>query len=178
MRATQTIVSQVGAMKNMVSDFADYARGPALRLTRLDMHKLIREVLGLYEANVIPIALKLEAAHSEVNGDATRLRQVIHNLLQNAQDALLTVTQPQITLSTSMKSGEIHLSVADNGSGFPESVLSRAFEPYMTTKTKGTGLGLAIVKKIVEEHGGRINIENYPSGGAHINIRLPLTEEA
>lgn len=177
LRATQTIVSQVGAMKNMVSDFADYARGPALKLTRLDMHKLVSEVLGLYEANAIPITLNLETPRSEVNGDATRLRQVIHNLLQNAQDALQLAAQPQITLSTSLQQGEIQLSVADNGAGFPENVLSRAFEPYMTTKTKGTGLGLAIVKKIVEEHGGRINVENNVSGGARVNILLPLAEE-
>ena len=177
-RATQTIVSQVGAMKNMVSDFADYARGPALKLTRLDMHKLIGEVLGLYEANAVPNVLKLEASRSEIVGDATRLRQVIHNLLQNAQDALQSVAQPQITLSTTLHQEEIQLCVEDNGAGFPESVLSRAFEPYMTTKTKGTGLGLAIVKKIVEEHGGRITIENNVNGGAQVNIYLPLAEGA
>ncbi len=176
-RATETIVSQVGAMKNMVSDFADYARGPALKLARLDMHRLIREVLGLYEANAIPNLLKLEASKSEVNGDATRLRQVIHNLLQNAQDALQGVARPQITLSTATHGGEIHMHVEDNGAGFPESVLSRAFEPYVTTKTKGTGLGLAIVRKIVEEHGGHIGIENCASGGARVSIRLPLAEE-
>ncbi|MFZ3016969.1 MAG: ATP-binding protein [Gallionella sp.] len=177
-RATQTIVSQVGAMKNMVGDFANYARGPALRLTRLDMHQLIREVLGLYEANSIPIALKLEAARSEVNGDATRLRQVIHNLLLNAQDALQGQAQPQIAVSTQFHDGEILLQVEDNGAGFPQSVLSRAFEPYMTTKSKGTGLGLAIVKKIVEEHGGHIAIANGENGGARIDIVLPLVEEA
>jgi nitrogen fixation/metabolism regulation signal transduction histidine kinase len=176
-RATQTIVSQVGAMKNMVSDFANYARGPALKLSRLDVHKLIKEVLGLYETNVILIVLKLDAVRSEVNGDATRLRQVIHNLLQNAQDALHGIAQPQITLHTETQNGEIRLRVKDNGTGFPESVLSRAFEPYMTTKAKGTGLGLAIVKKIVEEHGGRITIENNVSGGACISISFPLVEE-
>ncbi len=177
-RATQTIVSQVGAMKNMVNDFADYARGPTLKLAHLDMHKLIKEVLGLYEANAIPNVLKLEAQRSGINGDATRLRQVIHNLLQNAQDALQGIAHPQITLSTAVHQGEIQLSVEDNGAGFPESILSRAFEPYMTTKTKGTGLGLAIVKKIVEEHGGNIAIENNIAGGACIKVRLPLVEEA
>ncbi len=176
-RATQTIVSQVTAMKNMVSDFANYARGPALKLSHLEVHKLIREVLDLYETNAILTVLKLDASQSEVNGDATRLRQVIHNLLQNAQDALQGVAQPQITLHTETQNGEIHLWVEDNGAGFPESVLSRAFEPYMTTKAKGTGLGLAIVKKIVEEHGGHINIENNVSGGARVSIVLPLVEE-
>ena len=176
-RATQTIVSQVAAMKNMVSDFANYARGPALKLSRLEVHKLIKEVLGLYETNAILIVLKLDASQSEVNGDATRLRQVIHNLLQNAQDALQGVVQPQITLHTETQNGEIHLWVEDNGTGFSESVLSRAFEPYMTTKAKGTGLGLAIVKKIVEEHGGHIIIENIASSGARVSIALPLIEE-
>jgi len=176
-RATQTIVSQVSAMKNMVSDFADYARGPSLKLTRLDLHRLIREVLGLYEANAVPITLNLLAGHAEINGDATRLRQVLHNLLQNAQDALQEVTQAEIIVSSETERGEIHLRVSDNGAGFPESVLSRAFEPYMTTKTKGTGLGLAIVKKIIEEHGGRITLENGVNGGAYVNISLSLNEE-
>jgi nitrogen fixation/metabolism regulation signal transduction histidine kinase len=165
-------------MKNMVSDFANYARGPALKLTHLDLHKLIKEVLGLYETNVTLIVLKLDATRSEVNGDATRLRQVIHNLLQNSQDALQGIAQPKITLHTELRNGEIHLWVEDNGAGFPESVLTRSFEPYMTTKAKGTGLGLAIVKKIVEEHGGHITIENIVSGGARVNISLPLVEEA
>lgn len=176
-RATQTIVSQVSAMKNMVSDFADYARGPSLKLTRLDLHRLIREVLGLYEANAVPITLNLQAGHAEINGDATRLRQVLHNLLQNAQDALQGVPQAEIIVSSETERGEIHLRVSDNGTGFPEKVLSRAFEPYMTTKTKGTGLGLAIVKKIIEEHGGRITLENGVNGGAHVNISLSLNEE-
>lgn len=176
-RATQTIVSQVSAMKNMVSDFADYARGPSLKLTRLDLHRLIREVLGLYEANAVPITLNLQAGHAEINGDATRLRQVLHNLLQNAQDALQGVPQAEIIVSSETERGEIHLRVSDNGTGFPENVLSRAFEPYMTTKTKGTGLGLAIVKKIIEEHGGRITLENGVNGGAYVNISLSLSEE-
>jgi nitrogen fixation/metabolism regulation signal transduction histidine kinase len=177
-RATRTIVSQVTAMKNMVVDFANYARGPALKLSRLDLHQLIKEVLGLYEANAIPTLLNLDAPRSEVNGDATRLRQVIHNLLQNAQDALHGVEHPRIMLSTETLGGKIHLLVEDRGMGFPESVLARAFEPYMTTKNKGTGLGLAIVKKIVEEHGGQIAIENVAGGGARVSIILPLVEEA
>lgn len=176
-RATQTIVSQVAAMKNMVSDFADYARGPVLKLTSLDMHRLVREVLGLYEANAVPITLHLQANRAEVNGDATRLRQVLHNLLQNAQDALQGVPNPQITLSTENAQGEIHLRVLDNGSGFSENALSRVFEPYMTTKTKGTGLGLAIVKKIIEEHGGRISVENHVNGGACVTFSLPMNGE-
>ncbi|MFA7399737.1 MAG: ATP-binding protein, partial [Sideroxydans sp.] len=174
-RATQTIVSQVAAMKNMVTDFADYARVPAPKLVRLDIHQLINEVMGLYEANSSPITLRLDANRTLVDGDATRLRQVVHNLLQNAHDALQQTALRQIVLSTTTTpEGMLKLTIADNGSGFPEHLLARAFEPYMTTKPKGTGLGLPIVKKIVEEHGGRISIDNQPQGGTCVSILLPL----
>lgn len=176
--ATQTIVSQVAAMKNMVNDFANYARGPAVKLQRLDFHELIREVLGLYEGTTIPIVLELNAERHEINGDATRLRQILHNLLQNAEDALHGSSDPRITLRTESHDAEISLHVTDNGAGFSAGVLTSAFEPYMTTKKKGTGLGLAIVKKIVEEHGGHIAIENTLAGGANVTVVLPLAEEA
>jgi nitrogen fixation/metabolism regulation signal transduction histidine kinase len=173
-RATQTIVSQVAAMKNMVMEFSDFARAPSPKMAALDMHLLLREVLGLYEASKSPIKLHLEAEHSWIKGDATRLRQVIHNLLQNAQEELHEVTLPQIILSTSSAHRFFKMCLQDNGQGFPEHLLSRAFEPYVTTKSKGTGLGLAIVKKIVEEHGGTIAIENIPEGGTRVSVLLPL----
>ncbi len=176
-RATQTIVSQVAAMKNMVTEFADYARAPAPKLMVLDMHLLLREVLGLYEANSSPITLRFNATQAWVKGDATRLRQVIHNLLQNSYDALQNVTQREIILSTTEEGGALKLCVQDNGCGFPEHLLARAFEPYRTTKPKGTGLGLAIVKKIVEEHGGSIVIENVAAGGTRVSVTLPLLIE-
>ncbi|MBI5890528.1 MAG: HAMP domain-containing protein [Nitrosomonadales bacterium] len=174
-RAIQTIVSQVAAMKNMVTEFANYARAPATRMVPLDMHQLLNEVMGLYEANSSPIALQLNAQQTWLNGDATRLRQVIHNLLQNAHDALQHTDHPQIVLATeNTEEGALKLMVRDNGSGVPEQLLGRLFEPYMTSKQKGTGLGLAIVKKIVEEHGGKINIENQQSGGTCVSVILPL----
>lgn len=175
-RATDTIVSQVAALKNMVADFADYARAPAPKLMPLELHQLLNEVMGLYEANSSPIELRLNATKTRINGDATRLRQVVHNLLQNAHDALQQTQNRQITLSTSdAQQDMILLSITDNGSGFPEHLLARAFEPYMTSKPKGTGLGLPIVKKIVEEHGGKITIENQNQGGTCVNVLLPLT---
>jgi nitrogen fixation/metabolism regulation signal transduction histidine kinase len=173
-RATQTIVNQVGAMKNMVSDFANYARGPALKLVPLDIHELIQEVLSLYEAHAAVIELDLQARSVMVSADATRLRQVLHNLLQNAQDALLDASAPLIRISSRNQADQIVLQIEDNGTGFATDVLAKAFEPYMTTKVKGTGLGLAIVKKIVEEHNGHIDIENGQSGGASVTIYLPL----
>jgi PAS domain S-box-containing protein len=176
-RATQTIVSQVAALKNMVADFADYARAPAPKLTLLDMHQLLNEVMGLYEANSSPITLQLGADRTLLNGDGTRLRQVVHNLLHNAHDALQHVEHPQITVVTASDSREFSLMVSDNGSGIQEHILARIFEPYMTTKTKGTGLGLPIVKKIIEEHGGNISIENQPAGGTRVRVCLPLALE-
>jgi PAS domain S-box-containing protein len=174
-RATQTIVSQVAAMKNMVMEFANYARAPATRMVQLDMHQLLNEVMGLYEANSSPITLQLGAQRTLINGDATRLRQVIHNLLQNAHDALQQTRHPQIVLATeNTADGALKLMVRDNGSGIPENLLGRLFEPYMTTKQKGTGLGLAIVKKIVEEHGGKITMERQPAGGTCVSVILPL----
>jgi len=176
-RATQTIVSQVAAMKNMVADFADYARAPAPKLTLLDMHQLINEVMGLYEANSSPITLVLDATDTYLHGDPTRLRQVVHNLLHNAHDALQQTSYPCIQLSTSSNDGEFVLKVSDNGCGVPENFIAKIFEPYMTTKSKGTGLGLPIVKKIVEEHGGSIVVENKSSGGTQATVRLPLAQE-
>jgi len=173
-RATQTIVSQVAAMKNMVTEFADYARAPAPKLVELDVHQLLREVLGLYEANSSHITLHLDAQQAWVRGDATRLRQVIHNLLQNSHDALQHVEQRKISIGTWVEHDAFKLYIQDNGSGFPAHLVARAFEPYMTTKHKGTGLGLAIVKKIVEEHSGSIEIENVDTGGTRVSITLPL----
>ncbi|NCN88371.1 MAG: HAMP domain-containing protein [Gallionella sp.] len=177
-RATATIVSQVAAMKSMVSDFADYARVPAAQLAPLDLHALLREVTGLYEANSSPVTLRLQASRARIEGDATRLRQVVHNLLQNAHDALQQTADPQIVLATEdAPHNMLCLSVTDNGSGFTEHFLAKAFDPYATTKPKGTGLGLPIVKRIVEEHGGSISIQSTQSGGARIAILLPLLQQ-
>lgn len=177
-RATATIVSQVDAMKNMVSDFADYARVPSAQMVPQDLHRLLREVAGLYEDNRIPVALHLEATRHLISGDATRLRQVLHNLLQNAQDALQQAAEPRIILATAdAEYNRLRLSVTDNGCGIPENFLARAFEPYATTKPKGTGLGLSIVKKIVEEHGGSISILSSPADGTCIEILLPTQGE-
>ena len=173
-RATQTIVNQVAAMKSMVDAFAGYARMPRARLEALDINALVHEVLALYDAKALGLQLNLAADLPSISGDSTLLRQVIHNLLQNAQDALADHPAPGVEVSTQLKNNTVCLSVKDNGAGFPEHLMTRLFEPYATTKAKGTGLGLAIVKKIVEEHQGKIQIENRKSGGAVIRIALPV----
>ncbi len=173
-RATNTIVSQVGAMKTMVNEFSEYARAPALNLSEVDINRLIEDVMALYEPTRIAIDVKLSKTKAMVLGDVTMLRQVLHNLLQNAQDALEGKDQPVIVLSTSMQDENVHLTVSDNGDGFPPEMMARVFEPYITTKRHGTGLGLAIVKKIVDEHKGTIRIENGEHGGASVTIILPV----
>ncbi|MFZ5573579.1 MAG: ATP-binding protein [Pseudomonadota bacterium] len=176
-RATQTIVNQVAAMKAMVDAFANYARMPRAKLEALDLNALIKEVLTLYDAGATGLRLDLQPDLPRIAGDSTLLRQVIHNLLQNAQDALAGRPEPKIEVSTRIKNHAVCLTVRDNGAGFPEHLMTRLFEPYATTKAKGTGLGLAIVKKIVEEHHGRIEIENLKAGGAEIRIGLPIHSE-
>ena len=175
-RSTATIVNQVDALKNMVNDFSEYARSSKLTTRSLDLNRLIREVLVLYESMGEKIDVQLADPLPLIDGDATRLRQVIHNLVQNALDALQGLPDPRVVVSTCRMSDAIRLSVADNGQGFSEELLGRIFEPYVTTKSKGTGLGLPIVKKIVEEHHGKIAVSNLEQGGAEISILFPLPE--
>jgi nitrogen fixation/metabolism regulation signal transduction histidine kinase len=133
-------------------------------------------VLALYEAHRLVIVPDLEEGLSLVQGDPARLRQVFHNLLQNAEQAVAERADPRIVVRTNETDGAARLAVLDNGPGFPPEILARAFEPYVTTKSKGTGLGLAIVKKIVEEHNGSIQIANLAGGGAEVSILLPLAK--
>ena len=176
-RGTQTIINQVQSMKRMVDDFRDYARLPVPEVAPLDLNALIGEVLGLYESSSATIDTRLSGSLPPVLGDPTQLRQVIHNLLRNAEDALEGRDGAQIHILTDVVGRFARLLIGDNGPGFPVELLPRIFEPYVTTKARGTGLGLPIVKKIIEEHLGTIEINNAPEGGARIDIRLPLVKE-
>ena len=171
-RSVNTIVSQVQAMQTLVNEFRDYARLPAAQMAPLDLNELAGEVLALYgqaQDNGLLVA-RLDAGLPRIQGDATQLRQVIHNLVQNALDAVADRPDGQAELVTSTARGEhgelraVRLTVIDNGPGFADKVLKRAFEPYVTTKTKGTGLGLAVVKKIADEHGARVRAANLHAG--------------
>jgi PAS domain S-box-containing protein len=177
-RSTQTIVNQVAALKAMVDAFSLYARSPVPDLQPLDLNLLTREVLGLYESSRPAMQIELAANLPLVSGDTAKLRQVIHNLLQNAEQAVSDVAVPRIVVRTEAIDSGVQLTMRDNGPGFPEALMGRVFEPYVTTKAKGTGLGLAIVKKIVEEHNGTIAVANDPSGGASVTIILPSARAA
>jgi len=176
-RSVGTIVNQVQAMKQLVNEFRDYARLPAAHLKALDLNELVGEVLALYATAQESGHLRADCAPTlpPIIGDATQLRQVIHNLVQNALDAVADQPDGLVRVHTEAARNEqgtlraVRLAVIDNGPGFSDKVLKRAFEPYITTKSKGTGLGLAVVKKIADEHGARIRIANLsaePAGPA------------
>ena len=183
-KSVKTIVDQVDAMKRLVNEFRDYARLPAADLKPVDLNALLVDVLQLYNVENASIALhtELDERCPPIRGDAQQIRQVIHNLLQNAQDAA------EAAASSSGRAGEVvvrtrlgdsgqrvRLTVQDSGPGFAENILKRAFEPYVTTKTKGTGLGLAVVKKIADEHGARIELSNRVVDGAVAGAQVSLS---
>ena len=191
-KSVKTIVDQVDAMKRLVNEFRDYARLPAAELKPVDLNALISDVMQLYlhdnhsdghggrrsdAAAAVPVVTELDPKTPLIQGDAQQLRQVIHNLLQNAQDAQEGKEGARVTLKTeySDTSKRVRLIVRDNGAGFPEHILKRAFEPYVTTKVKGTGLGLAVVKKTADEHGARIDISNRVVDGAVQGAQVSLS---
>jgi nitrogen fixation/metabolism regulation signal transduction histidine kinase len=175
-RATRTIVQQVETLKEMVNAFGDYARAPKLQLEPLNLYELVRDVAELYQGFKMRIHLELAEPPPLMNGDAGRLRQLLHNLFKNAMEAVQHNRRGELWVRSRwvFEAGErlIDLSFEDNGSGFSEQVLERLFEPYVTTKTRGTGLGLAIVKKIVEEHNGQIRAHNTEQNHACIELRF------
>ncbi|MGI9272405.1 MAG: ATP-binding protein [Woeseiaceae bacterium] len=183
-RATHTIVQQVEAMKEMVNAFSDYARAPDMDIGLFSMDKLAHEVVDLYRAqdSNIDIVLTSDPTMPMIEADIGRVRQILHNLLRNATEALENSDDGQIDVHVSAaeidNTDVIQIKVQDNGPGFREGSLAQVFDPYVTTKPKGTGLGLAIVKKLVEEHIGSIRAFNGTDGGAVISIRLPLNEAA
>ncbi|OGB34942.1 MAG: PAS domain-containing sensor histidine kinase [Burkholderiales bacterium RIFCSPLOWO2_12_FULL_61_40] len=183
-KSVKTIVDQVDAMKRLVNEFRDYARLPAADLKPVDLNALVLDILQLYdnEAAIVPIRIELDPLCPVVRGDAQQLRQVIHNLLQNAMDASeAALVDPPMDRSVVLRtqwqpsSGRVRLSVLDYGTGFPDHILKRAFEPYVTTKARGTGLGLAVVKKIADEHGSRIDLANRIVDGVVIGAQVSLS---
>ncbi len=176
-KAVSTIVNQVDAMKTMVNEFSEYARAPKLNLELTDINETIKEISHLFENSGIKITTTLLKGLPKIKVDINMMRQVLINLIQNAQDAMVNNTKkPSIKINTNKYKNYLILSIEDNGPGFSADILKKAFEPYVTTKSHGTGLGLAIVKKIIEEHEGTIAVENIKNGGANINIQLPISK--
>lgn len=183
-RGTETIVQQVEAMKEMVNAFSEYARAPRFEMAEVNLNQLVREVTDLYRAQVagrgVRLDVQLDPAVASMVADRGRLRQLLHNLLTNAVEALEGQGEGAIAVATLLaeRNGEevVEISVEDNGPGFQRELIGQVFDPYVTTKPRGTGLGLAIVRKIVEEHGGHVEADNRAGGGARVRVELPLNE--
>ena len=178
-KSVKTIVDQVDALQRLVNEFRDFGRLPQARLQALDLNHLLQEMMPLYDNDnaLVPVSWHLNADIPLVSGDAAQLRQVVHNLIQNAQDASAQSTQPMVHVWTEQAatSQRVRLRIVDNGIGFSDSVLQRAFEPYVTTKAGGTGLGLAVVKKIADEHQARIEIKNRLEGDETVGAQVSLS---
>jgi len=180
-KSVKTIVEQVAAMKRLVNEFRDYARLPSAELKPLDLNQLILDVMGLYapepseRVTRAQVFTDLDPTLPLIEGDAQQLRQVVHNLLQNAQDASDPQTHVMLVTRWSPARKRVKLTVLDEGAGFAPNILQRAFEPYVTTKTKGTGLGLAVVKKIADEHGARLDIANRVEDGVVKGAQVSLS---
>ncbi|HVN44228.1 MAG TPA: ATP-binding protein [Steroidobacteraceae bacterium] len=181
-RGTRTIVQQVETMQQMVNAFSEYARAPEMHITRFSLNQLVTEVADLYRSQAprTRIHLDLDEHIEGIEADRGRVRQILNNLVTNALEALEGVAAPLLEITTRIDSSAdaayATLTVCDNGPGFPRELLGRVFDPYVTSKPKGTGLGLAIVKKIIEEHGGRIDADNRPEGGARVRVVLPVKD--
>jgi nitrogen fixation/metabolism regulation signal transduction histidine kinase len=177
-RSIATIVNQVEAMKHMVNDFRDYAKTPPPTLAPLDLNALVRELFQLYEADAALLHADLAPDLPLVLADGSQMRQVLHNLIKNAREALAehppAADRPRVAVATRREERRALLTVSDNGPGFGAQILPRACEPYVTSKAKGTGLGLAIVRKIVEDHKGELRLANRDGGGAEVTVKLPL----
>ena len=180
-RATHTIVQQVEAMRDMVNAFSEYARAPEMNLIDINLNLLIRQVTELYlgQKNQPTVLLDLEENLPDISVDAVRIRQVLHNVIRNALEALGEQEDGQVIVATRLVKTDsvqhIEITVDDNGPGLPPEYREEIFDPYVTTKVKGTGLGLAIVKKLVEEHGGEVIIYSEAGEGTHVKIVLPVS---
>ena len=183
-KSVKTIVDQVDALQRLVNEFRDFGRLPQARLQALDLNEMLSEMMPLYDNlnAVVPVSWQLQEGLPPILGDAAQLRQVVHNLIQNAQDACAPLPQAHVEVRTEMRpqSQRVRLSIQDNGTGFSEAVLQRAFEPYVTTKASGTGLGLAVVKKIADEHHARIELKNKLQNelvsGAQVSLSFRLAD--
>lgn len=178
-RSTRTIVQQVEAMKEMVDDFSEYAKPSKKQTVAIDLPGLVQEVLALYALKSSSVKFKADyqAGQLMMSGDPVSIRQVLHNLIKNALEAIDAQGLIEISLHRVQKNTTdfIEIALYDDGPGIKDGQIEKIFEPYVTTKTKGTGLGLAIVKKIIEEHGGAIWVDTSRKVGAGFIIQLPAS---
>lgn len=190
-----TIVRQVGDIGNMVDEFASFAQMPSASLKKGDIIKCIKEAIFLQKVGNpnIDIVVQLPNERMDLYIDRRLITQVITNIVKNATESIETAfvenllnhedgDKGKITLSISQDETLYKILICDNGIGLPQMGRHKLLEPYMTTRSKGTGLGLAIVKRIMEEHGGSIDlgdapVKNSSDHGAMITLSFPLKYE-
>jgi two-component system nitrogen regulation sensor histidine kinase NtrY len=182
---TETIVRQVGDIGRMVDEFSAFARMPSPVMKAIDLSETCQQALFLQRNahSKIGFAFSQPDDRPQVPCDSRQLSQAVTNLLQNAADAIegriaegRDLPKGQVRMILDYADGEAWITVEDNGKGLPSVDRDRLTEPYVTTRTKGTGLGLAIVKKIMEDHGGRLVLEDRPGGGARVSLVFPLEQ--
>ena len=173
---------QVDDIGRMVDEFSAFARMPQPVMQPLSLRELAIGQVALFEGQGIAIEASLGAKDvpAMVIGDAGLLRQALTNIIQNAMDSLggAGLEKPRIDLELTSHEGVFKLAVTDNGPGFPDIDRARLVEPYVTKRDKGTGLGLAIVSKIVQDHGGELELQDAKGGGARVVINLPQYDES
>ena len=187
-QCTDTIIRQVGDIGRMVDEFSAFARMPKPDMKTLDLREPLREASFLVEVSRSDIAFERDFGDVPLNGtfDTRLMSQAFGNIIKNAAEAIDASEreggEPGAILIRAARHGQdIVVEVLDNGKGLPRENRQRLLEPYMTTREKGTGLGLAIVKKIIEDHGGRLELQDAPpefhgGRGAMIRITVPAAK--
>jgi nitrogen fixation/metabolism regulation signal transduction histidine kinase len=178
-KTTQTIMDQVASMDSMVSAFANYANTPEIQKRPLSLNSLINKSASLYDNyDGVRVDLDLSGDLPKLQLDQDAISRVLINLLKNAIEAKQEKNELsiKITSSVSKKEGLARLTLVDDGNGFPEDIIDKVFEPYITTKEKSGGLGLAIVQNIIEQHDGQIFASNVKPHGARITIEFSIID--
>lgn len=187
-KCINTIIRQVGDIGRMVDEFSSFARMPEANLERGDLAETVKQAVFLESVRLPEIAIRTEVPEAPMVArfDARLISQVLTNLIKNAVEAfegagLDQIKDPTITVKLEAEASAMRISVSDNGKGWPKENRQRLLEPYMTTREKGTGLGLAIVAKIIEQHGGHVElVDAEPDGdgrvGACFTFTLPLAD--
>jgi two-component system nitrogen regulation sensor histidine kinase NtrY len=185
-QCTDTIIRQVGDIGRMVDEFSSFARMPKAVPEPQNLFEVVQDATVLQRVSSADIDIDIEAKAADFvfAFDRRLITQAVTNLVKNAREAIESRPQEhagsrgRITVRAGMDDERPFVSVEDNGIGLPKENRHRLTEPYMTTREKGTGLGLAIVKRIMEEHGGRLKLEDAPSGqGALITLQFAALEE-
>ena len=178
-KTTQTIMDQVASMDSMVSAFANYANTPEIQKRPLSLNSLINKSASLYDNyDGVRVDLDLSGDLPKLQLDQDAISRVLINLIKNAIEAKQEKNKLsiKITSSVSKKEGLARLTLVDDGNGFPEDIIDKVFEPYITTKEKSGGLGLAIVQNIIEQHDGQIFASNVKPHGARITIEFSIID--